>query len=93
MGRSIYGQLSGTDNKGQQFVTVASALEKTAATVVLQSQITSLQAIETAALTLETAVSSALAAATTGTSGAGSMDRNVKTTLSASYSSVTASIY
>jgi hypothetical protein len=85
MGRTTYGQLSGSDNKGTTFVTQGSLLET-------KSAIISLQAIQTAALTLETAVSAALAAAITGSSGVGSMDRNVKTSLSATFSAVTASI-
>ncbi len=52
-----------------------------------------LQQVEAAAVALKAAVSSALAAATTGTSGAGSMDKNVKTTLSASYSTTSGSIF
>jgi len=86
MGRSFYGVPAAAMSNGGGYVTSESARLQSGAVV-------SLTAIEAAALTLETAVSTSLVAATTGASGVGSMDRIIKTALSASYSAVTASIY
>lgn len=88
MGKSIYGQTSGPDHKGQGFQTQAWTVELTASLASGSAMITTLKAIETAALTLETAVSTSMVAVVTGILGAPGV-----TTLSASYSSVTASIY
>jgi hypothetical protein len=75
-----YGVASGTLGNGQKFYDIGHAISQ-------------LQTTQVAGITLETAVSSALVAAITGTSGAGSMDAPVKATLSASYASITASIF
>ncbi len=60
---------------------------------ITKEAVNTLQAVEAAALTLKAAVSTSLVAAVTGASGAGSMDRNVKTTLSSSYSATSGSIF
>jgi len=86
MGRSFYDVPAAALPNGGGYVTAESYRLQSGA-------VTSLTAIESAAVALELAVSSSLIAATTGSSGAGSMDRNIKSTLSASYSAVTASIY
>ena len=83
MAKSIYGQTSGTDRKGVTFVTQAKTTETTAAAAILSG-------VRVAALTLETAVSTSLAAAT-GTQS-GSMAPAARTALSASFSSVTGTI-
>ncbi len=77
MGINKYGQTSGTF-----FVTPWYNTNQV-------TTISSLSGVRSGGLSLETSVSTSLAAAATGTSGAGSMDANVKSTLSASYSSLT----
>jgi hypothetical protein len=82
MGRSFFDvPTKALPNGGVYLTTNSIQMQKTAANV-----------LAAAAAQLETAVSAALVAAVTGTSGAGSMDRNVKSALSATYSSVTGSI-
>lgn len=71
MGTSNFGKATGQLPSGGVYHT-AESLKTLAATT-------------TNAHTLLLAVSGAIAAPVTGTSGVGSMDRNVKTTLSASY--------
>jgi hypothetical protein len=78
MGTRKYGTLSGVSGNGQVFFT--------------PQGVQTSNNVMSAALALEAAVSTSLAAPVTGTSGAGSMDRNVKTALSASYSSITGTI-
>jgi hypothetical protein len=90
MGSKKYGVLSGVSGNGQVFYTPQGAQTST-------NTISSLQAIQVAALALEAAVSAALIGS--GTAGAapvaaaGWMSGSKLATLSASYSSVTGSIY
>lgn len=86
MGRSFFDVPAAALPNGGGFVTANSAQINKASLGVLAT-------VQPAAVTLETAVSTSLTAAVTGASGVGSMDRNVKTALSASYSSVTGSIF
>jgi len=79
-----WGVLSGTLPNGGTFTTPAGETTQVNAIVALQ-------AIETAALVLEVAVSTSLTAPVTGS--APGMDGPIKAALSASYSAVTASIY
>jgi hypothetical protein len=89
MGEQAYGTLSGTLPNGGNFYTPRSNLDLATALVTNASSSVTL----TAAHALLVAVSTSLAAATTGSSGAGSMDRAIKTTLSASYATaVTAGV-
>lgn len=94
MGKSVYGQLSGTDNKGQPFYTAAAYLEANAAVVSLQSVSSSLSGVRAAALTLEAAVSTSLVGSGTAgaTAGVGWMSGSKLAALSASYISVTGTI-
>jgi hypothetical protein len=77
MGQKQYGVVSGTMNNGQVFYTPQSHSK--------------LEAIRVSALSLEAAVSTSLTVAVTGPIG--SMDAEDKAVLSASYSTLTASIY
>lgn len=85
MGRSFFDVPAAALPNGGGFVTANS-------NQIQKNSVTTLGSVRTAALTLETAVSTSLTTAVTGTSGAGSMDAPVKAALSASYSSVTGTI-
>ncbi len=90
MGRNYYGTLSGTGGNGQGFETPAANIEARGAIV-------SLQGVETAALTLESAVSTSLLPSNSGTAtgsiAGGWMSGTARTALSAAYSAATGSIF
>jgi hypothetical protein len=74
--KSLHGVTSGTLPNGGSFSTSYSTINS--------------PIIVAAAHTLEVAVSASIVAAITGASGVGSMDRNVKTTLSGAYAAAVA---
>jgi hypothetical protein len=90
MGQKLYGTLSGTGGNGQIFTTPVGTTSQV-------NSIVALQAIQTAALQLEAAVSTSLTlsgtAAAAPVAAAGWMSGSKLAALSATYATVTSSIY